>query len=35
MIDQRRLDFLKKLDKQKNKTIYARITALTLDELPL
>lgn len=35
MIDQRRLDFLKELDKQKNKTIYARITALTLDELPL
>lgn len=35
MIDQRRLDFLKELDKQKNKIIYARVTALTLDELPL
>jgi hypothetical protein len=28
-------DFLLKLDKQRNKTIYARITALTFEELPV
>ena len=28
-------DFLLKLDKTKNKTIYARITALTFDERPI
>jgi hypothetical protein len=28
-------DFLLQLDKTKNKIIYARITALTFDELPI
>ena len=28
-------DFLKQLDLQKNKKVYARVTSLTLEELPL
>lgn len=35
MINERKLNFLYELDKQKNKIVYAKITALTLDELPL
>ena len=35
MNSQKYLNFLESLDKQKNKIIYAKITALTLDELPL
>jgi hypothetical protein len=28
-------NFLKQLDKQKNKTVYAKITSLTFDERPI